>query len=82
MSTETRTEYAVESTQFRHGKRTVVVEQVPGHETDRAWHESLAEREREWQESVGVAPNAELVERTVTVGEWRRPSPSSGHVAF
>ncbi len=70
MATETRTEYAVKSTQFRHGKRTVVYDTAPGHETDRHYHENLADAERAWQESVDVTPDAVLVSRTVTVSDW------------
>jgi hypothetical protein len=70
MPTETRTEYAVKSTETRHGKRQVVIETTPGHESDRAWNEERAEGEREWQASVGLTPDATLVTRTVTVTEW------------
>jgi hypothetical protein len=70
MATETITVYGVRSTQLRHGKRTVVVDTAPGHETDRHWHENLAEAERQWQESVGLTPDAHLVARTVTTSDW------------
>lgn len=67
---ETRTEYAVKSTQTRHGRRQAIIEPIPGHETDRAWNEQAVKQEREWQASVGLTPDAELVTRTVTVTEW------------
>jgi hypothetical protein len=67
---ETRTEYAVQSTETRHGKRKVVVETSPGHETDREWNEQRVEQEREWQASVGLTPDAELVSRSVTATAW------------
>lgn len=70
MATQTRTEYAVQTTELRHGKRKVVVETSPGHETDRAWNESRVEAERAWQESVGLKPDAQLVARTVTTSDW------------
>jgi hypothetical protein len=70
MTAETRTEYAVQSTELRHGKRKTVVEANPGHETDREWNEQRVEQERAWQESVGLTPDAVLVSRTVTVSDW------------
>jgi hypothetical protein len=62
--TETRTEYAIKGTTTRHGKSVVVVEVLPGHETDRDWNEQVVEERREWQ------ADATLVTRTVTVTEW------------
>lgn len=70
MSTETRTEYAVQSTKLRHGRRKIVIEADPGRLTDRVWNEQRVESEREWQASVGVTPDAVLVSRTVTVSDW------------
>lgn len=70
MATQTSTEYGVQSTQVRHGERTTVVDTAPGYETDRHWNESLAEAERQWQESVGLTPDAQLVARTVTTSDW------------
>jgi hypothetical protein len=70
MPTETYTVYGVRSTQVRHGKRKVVVETAPGHETDCDWHVQLVEQERAWQKSVGLTPDAELAARTVTTSDW------------
>ncbi|MEU4575969.1 hypothetical protein [Nonomuraea sp. NPDC023979] len=67
---ETRTEYAVQSTQLRHGRRKVVVEADPGRLTDRAWNEQRAKDERKRQQSAGLTPDAVLLARTVTVSDW------------
>lgn len=70
MASEIRTEYAVQSTETRHGRRQPVVEASPGHETDRAWNEQRVKDERAWQQDVGLTPDAVLVSRTVTVSDW------------
>lgn len=67
---ETRTEYAVKSSQLRHGKRTFVIEEMPGRATDKAAVEAQVQAERDWQASVGIEPDAVLVSRTVTVTDW------------
>jgi hypothetical protein len=67
---ETRTEYAVKGTVGRHGKWQVQIVPSIGHETDREWNEEQVAELREWQASVGLTPDAELVSRTVTVSEW------------
>lgn len=70
MATETRTEYAVKGTVGRHGKWQVRIETIPSHETDRSWMEQVVAERRDEQEFAGRTPDAELVSRTVTVGEW------------
>ncbi|WP_157253157.1 hypothetical protein [Nonomuraea typhae] len=70
MATETRTEYAIQISHLRHGKRETVIETFPGRETDKAFVEGQVLAERAWQESVDVSPDARLVSRTVTVSEW------------
>ncbi|MEO3869374.1 hypothetical protein ABGB18_11130 [Nonomuraea sp. B12E4] len=74
MATEIRTEYAIKGTAARHGKYHVTIETYPGHEADREWMERLVEERREAQKFAGRTPDAELVSRTVTVGEWSSES--------
>lgn len=69
MATETRVEYAIKGTALRHGKQKVVIEAIPGNVIDRAAVDLLFEK-RAWQKSVGIAPDAEIVYRTITVTDW------------
>lgn len=70
MATETRTEYAIKGTVGRHGKWQVAIVPSPDHKTDRKWNEEQVAELRERQANVGLTPDAELVTRTVTVGDW------------
>jgi hypothetical protein len=74
---ETRTEYAIKLTAVRHGKWQTVIEAVPDHATDREWVAQLVADRREWQANAGRTPDAELVSRVVTVGEWASDEPQN-----
>lgn len=70
MATDTRTQYAVKATEGKHGKWQVAIETIPGHESDRAWTQRIVEERREWQASVGLTPDAELVCRSWNGRGW------------
>lgn len=67
---ETRTEYAINGTMFRHGNHVIAIETIPGHETDREWNQRIVEERREWQAAAGITPDAVLVTRIWTATEW------------
>jgi hypothetical protein len=73
---ETRTEYAIQATSFKHGKRVMVIETSPDHITDREWNLDTVQARREWQASANITPDAELVTRTVSITDWT-PDPDA-----
>lgn len=67
---ETRTQYAIKGTTIKHGKRQLTIETNPLHEEDHDWNALAVINRREWQASVGITPDAELLSRTITITEW------------
>lgn len=78
---EIRTEYAIRLTAVRHGKWQTLIQTYPDHATDRKWFEQRVADERAWQADAGRTPDAELVTRTVTIGEWAPETADPGAVS-
>lgn len=67
---ETRTEYAIEGTIYRHGELRMAIETIPGHESDEAWNRRVADEQREAQAAAGLTPDARVVVRIWTATDW------------